>query len=120
MPTSSLAPVTAANSRKNHLYLMRPAFWSLSAMEPISSSAVTSMVMSWVDGISRLKANRSLASSQPTPARMAEATSTQRIYRIGLIRRRRRCWGGRRPPPDCPAWLRRTWAESQLAVSPFL
>ena len=95
-------------------------------MLPMSSSAVISMVILVVEGMSRLKAHRSLASSQPTPARMAEATSTHRIYRTGLIRRRKRrrrcgCWDGL--PwllPVWPAWLRRTWDASQLAVSPFL
>ena len=71
MPIFSSAFATAAKRRKNHLYLIKPASCSLSATEPMLSSAVISTV---VVIASLLKAHRSEASSQPESPRRAPHT----------------------------------------------
>ena len=136
MPIFSSALATAAKIRKNHLYLMSPASWSLSATVPTVSSAVTSMVVSRG---SLLNPHRSDASSQPTDASSADSSTTQMRYSTGFTRRRRLrplppegCpprrgvspWRGAAPWRGASPWrarsLRRTCSLSQLAVSPRL
>ena len=76
MPIFSSALVTPANRRKNHLYLISPASFSLSVMFFYVASSVIYTVVSIY---SLLKAHRSVISSQPTPARIAEVIRTNRI-----------------------------------------
>ena len=82
MPILSPAWRTAPKILKNHLYSISPSFLSFVAMELTSSSFVTSMVA--VTG-SLLNAHISFASSQPTPARIADTATTK----ISQSRKRR-------------------------------
>ena len=69
---------------KNHLYLMSPSSWSFVAMVFRLSSRVISMVVSTG---ALLKEHMSFASSQPTPARIADVMSTNASHSV----KRRRC-----------------------------